>query len=81
MSRTSGLWYEWVAFRFPRFTRFLITVLLLGAYKPQPALVARTQEVFTRRLKRPVTEQEAKEIIRSFANFVTMLKEVRRAPK
>jgi len=59
-----ALFFEWGLLRFPRLTRFLITVLGLGAYPPTPALIAKTQEVFTRRLKRPVSAEEAKEIIR-----------------
>ncbi len=83
MSRTSrwSLFFEWMDLRFPRLTRFLITILLLGAYAPTPALIAKTQETFSRRLKRPVSAEEAKEIIRAFSNFVTVLKEVRRGSK
>lgn len=62
-----------------RFTRVLIILFGVGAYEeiPAPALIAKTQEVWGRRLKRPVSAEEAREIIRSFSNFLALLKEVR----
>ena len=79
MSRTSrwDLLLEWIELRFPRLTKFLITVLLIGAYGPEPALVAKTQIVWSKRLGHEVTEQEARTIIRQFKNFLSLLKEIK----
>jgi len=79
MSTSVQLCLDWAWFSFQR---LLIIVLGIGAYgsKPPAALIASTQKVFSRRLSRPVTEQEALEIIRAFSNFVTVLKEVRHEP-
>jgi len=40
-------------------------------------LIFHTQEVWSKRLKRPVSKEEALEFIRSFSNFVSLLREVR----
>jgi hypothetical protein len=83
MSRTSrwDLCFEWFELRFPRLTKFLITVLLIGAYGPEPALIAKTQEVWSKRLGHEVTEQEARTIIMSVKNFLSLLKEIRQNGK
>lgn len=79
MSRTSrwSLWFEWMDLRFPRLTRFLITILLLGAYAPTPTMIAKTQAVWSKRLGHEVTEEEARQIIHSVKNFLSLLKEIR----
>ena len=93
MSSSTALWREWFDLRLPRLSKtlhrveyFIIVLFGIGAYRepsapPPPALIARTQEVFGRRLKRDVNADEAREIIRSFANFVSLIKEVRRGQK
>jgi hypothetical protein len=70
---------EWAWFSL---NRLMIIVLGIGAYatKPPKCLIVSTQEVFSRRLKRPVSAEEAKEIIRSFSSFINLLKEVRYEP-
>lgn len=79
MSTSAQLCLKWLWFRFQR---FLIMLPGIGAYglEPPAALVAKTQDVFSQRLKRPISTEEAKEIIRSFSGFVTILKEVRHEP-
>lgn len=58
--------------------RCLAVLFGIGSYAaPSPALISKTQEVFARRLKRPVNEQEAREIIREFRNLFSLLKEIR----
>jgi hypothetical protein len=64
------------------FTRVLIILFGAGAYgEPSAALIAKTQEVFGRREKREISPEEARQIIRSFTNFVRLIKEVRRGQK
>ena len=79
MRRTSrwDLVLEWFNLRFPRLTKFLITVLLIGVYEPEPALIARTQAVWSKRLGHEVSETEARTIIHQFKNFLSLLKEIR----
>lgn len=80
MSRTSkwNLCLEWGYLRFPRLVRFLITVLGIGAYPPDPALIAKTQAVWSKRLGHEVAEEEARQIIHSFKNLLSLLKEIRK---
>jgi len=78
MSRTSRwvLCLKWLWFKF---TLFIITLFGIGAYdlKLPADLIAKTQEVWSKRLGRPVSESEAEEIIRSFSNFFQLLKEIK----
>lgn len=60
------------------FTKALIILFGIGAYGEIPAaLIAKTQEVWGRRLKREVSPEEAREIIRSFRNFLSLLREIK----
>jgi len=89
--RRMSLVRQWGELRYPRLSRwlqktgrFLIKVLLIGLYHlppsaPEPNLISLTQEVWSKRLGRPVPENEALEIIRSFRNFFQVLKEVKGA--
>ena len=87
--RRMSLVRQWGEIRYPRLSRllqktgrFLIKVLLIGLYHlppsgPEPKLISLTQEVWSKRLGRPVPEDEALEIIRSFRNLLDVLKEVK----
>jgi hypothetical protein len=79
MSTSAQLCLKWLWFRL---TCLMIMLLGIGSFatKPPKCLIVSTQEVFSRRLKRPVSAEEAKEIIRSFSSFINLLKEVRYEP-
>jgi len=74
---SASLCLEWVDIRFPRLVRFLTMIIMVGAYaSPSAQLVAKTQEVWSRKLGREVSEQEARTIIHDFRNFLALLKEI-----
>lgn len=88
MSSSTALWYEWLKLRLPRLTKtlnrighFIVVLFGIGAYaepfQPPAMLIAKTQEVWSKRLGREVPETEARMIIHEFSNFLSLLHEIR----
>lgn len=86
MSRWS-LIRQWGELRYPRLSHalwklFLILISIFGvcSYADPPGgqeLISLTQEVWSKRLGRPISKDEALQLIRSFANFVSLLRGVK----
>jgi len=84
-----SLFYQWVKLRYPRATRWLVIVIaligslfgVLAPVKSPPNLITLTQQVWEKKLGRVIPEAEAVEITRSFRNFLTLIKEIRKNGK